>query len=148
MIRLGIGIFGLLDKDNKELENVLSLTTQISQIKLVKAGESVGYGRNYNATKDHLIGIIPVGYADGLRRGLSQGKWCVIVHGKPAPIIGNVCMDMCMIDLDGIAAKVGDEVEVFGNNNSVFDMAESLYTIPYEIIAGISSRVHRVYVEE
>ena len=148
MIRVGIGIFGLMDRNNKELENVLSLTTQVSQIKTVQAGESVGYGRNYNATHDHPIGIIPVGYADGLRRGLSQGKWSVIIHGKKAPIIGNICMDMCMINLEGIPARVGDEVEVFGSENSVFEMAENLYTIPYEIIAGISSRVHRVYVEE
>jgi Alr-MurF fusion protein len=148
MIRIGIGIFGLLDKTYNQLENVLSLTTQISQIKRVKAGESVGYGRNYNATHDHNIGIIPVGYADGLRRGLSQGKWCVIVHGKKAPIVGNICMDMCMIDLDGIDARTGDEVEVFGNENPIFEMAENVSTIPYEIIAGISSRVHRVYVEE
>ena len=148
MVRLGIGIFGLMDKRNKELENVLSLTTQISQIKQIKAGESVGYGRNYNATHDHPIGIIPVGYADGLRRGLSEGRWSVIVNGKHAPIIGNICMDMCMINLEGINAKTGDEVEIFGNENSIFDMAENLYTIPYEIIAGISTRVHRVYLEE
>ena len=148
IIRLGIGIFGLLDKRNKELENVLSLTTQISQIKQIKKGESVGYGRNYNATHDHAIGIIPVGYADGLRRGLSQGKWSVLINGKQAPIVGNICMDMCMINLEGITSKVGDQVQVFGNENSIFDMASSVNTIPYEIIAGISTRVHRVYIEE
>jgi len=148
MIRLGIGIFGLLDKRNKVLENVLSLTTQISQIKQIKKGESVGYGRNYNATHNHPVGIIPVGYADGLRRGLSQGKWSVLINGKQAPIVGNICMDMCMINLEGINAKVGDEVQVFGNENSIFEMASSVNTIPYEIIAGISTRVHRVYIEE
>jgi len=148
MIRLGIGLFGLMDKHNQELENVLSLTTQISQIKLVKTGESVGYGRTYMATHDHLIGIIPVGYADGLRRGLSQGNWSVLINGKQAPIIGNICMDMCMVNLEGIEAKTGDEAEVFGNTNSIFEMAENLKTIPYEIIAGMSSRVHRVYIDE
>lgn len=148
MVRLGIGIFGLVDKQNNALENVLTLTTQISQIKMIHTGESVGYGRTYIATKDHLIAVIPVGYADGLRRGLSGGNWQVIVQGKAAPIIGNICMDMCMINLDGIDAKTGDEVVVFGENNSIFDMAENLRTIPYEIIAGISSRVHRVYVDE
>ena len=148
MVRLGIGIFGLVDKNNKALENVLSLMTRISQVKTVKKGESVGYGRTYIATHDHLIGIIPVGYADGLRRGLSQGHWSVLVNGKYAPIIGNICMDMCMIDLEGINAKTGDEVEVFGDHNSIFEMAINLKTIPYEIIAGISSRVHRVYRDE
>lgn len=148
MVRLGIGIFGLVDKNNKSLENVLSLISQISQIKKVHAGESIGYGRTYIATHDHLIGIIPVGYADGLRRGLSQGNWSVLVNGKQAPIIGNICMDMCMVNLEGIDAKTGDEVEVFGDNNSIFEMAMNLKTIPYEIIAGISSRVHRVYVDE
>ncbi len=148
MVRLGIGIFGLLDKNNKALENVLSLITQISQIKKVKAGESIGYGRTYIATRDHLIGVIPVGYADGLRRALSQGNWSVLVNGKQAPIIGNICMDMCMINLEGIEAKTGDEVEVFGDHNSIFEMAMNIKTIPYEIIAGISSRVHRVYVDE
>lgn len=148
MIRLGIGLFGLLDKTKPALENVLSLTTQISQIKIVKAGESVGYGRTYIATHDHAIGIIPVGYADGLNRGLSQGNWSVRVRGKLAPIIGNICMDMCMIHLEGIDARVGDDVEIFGDTNSIFDMALNLKTIPYEIIAGISTRVHRVYVDE
>lgn len=148
MVRLGIGLFGLVDRNNRELENVLSLTTRISQVKKIKSGESVGYGRTYLATKDHLMGVIPVGYADGLRRGLSQGNWSVIVKGKKAPIIGNICMDMCMINLEDIDAEVGDEVEIFGDNNSIFEMASNLKTIPYEIIAGISSRVHRVYVDE
>ena len=148
MVRLGIGLFGLVDKKNKELENVLSLSTQISQIKTVKAGESVGYGRTYIATHDHRIGIIPVGYADGLRRGLSQGNWQVIINGKKAPIVGNICMDMCMINLEGINAKTGDDVLIFGDDNSIFDMATNLKTIPYEIIGGISSRVHRVYIDE
>jgi alanine racemase len=148
MVRLGIGIFGLVDRNNKAFENVLSLITQISQIKKVHAGESIGYGRTYIATRDHLIGVIPVGYADGLRRALSQGNWSVLVNGKQAPIIGNICMDMCMINLEGIEAKTGDEVEVFGDHNSIFEMAMNIKTIPYEIIAGISSRVHRVYVDE
>lgn len=148
MVRLGIGIFGLVDRANKSLENVLSLVTQISQIKKIHVGDSIGYGRTYIATHEHLIGIIPVGYADGLRRGLSQGNWSVLVNGKQAPVIGNICMDMCMINLEGIEAKTGDEVEVFGDHNSIFEMAMNLKTIPYEIIAGISARVHRVYIDE
>lgn len=145
MVRIGIGIYGLL-KNHPELENVLSLKSRISQIKNVEPGESVGYGRTFVATESIKIGIVPIGYADGLRRGLSQGKWGMIINGKKAPIIGSICMDMCMVDLRGIDCKEHDEVEVFGDRNSIFDMAKEIYTIPYEIIAGISSRVHRVYL--
>jgi len=145
MVRIGIGMYGLL-KNHPELENVLSLKSRISQIKNVEPGESVGYGRTFVATESIKIGIVPIGYADGLRRGLSQGKWGMIINGKKAPIIGSVCMDMCMVDLRGIDCKEHDEVEVFGDRNSIFDMAKEIYTIPYEIIAGISSRVHRVYL--
>lgn len=145
MVRVGIGLYGLL-KNQPQLENVLSLTSRISQIKSVEPGESVGYGRAFVATESIKIGIIPIGYADGLRRGLSQGKWKMVINGKKAPIIGSVCMDMCMVDLRGIDAQENDLVEVFGQENSIFDMAKELYSIPYEIIAGISSRVHRVYL--
>ncbi len=148
MVRLGIGLYGLIDKVKDKTINALSLTTQISQIKTIKAGDSVGYGRTYIADKDTTIAIIPVGYADGLRRGLSQGKWQLLINQQYAPIIGNVCMDMCMVDVTNINCKVGDEVEIFGNTNTVFKMANVLNTIPYEIISLISSRVHRVYVEE
>lgn len=145
MVRIGIGLYGLL-KNQPQLENVLSLKSRISQIKSVEPGESVGYGRAFVATEPIKIGIVPVGYADGLRRGLSHGKWRMIINGKKAPIIGTVCMDMCMVDLRGITCNEQDEVEVFGDQNSIFEMAKELYTIPYEIIAGISSRVHRVYL--
>jgi alanine racemase len=147
MIRLGIGLYGLMGAYKEELENVLTFTTQISQIKELQAGDSVGYGRTFIANSNTRIGIIPVGYADGLRRGLSRGNWSVIHNGKPLKIIGNICMDMCMIDLTGIDANVGDKIQIFGNENTIFEMAKNLYTIPYEIIAGISSRVHRVYLD-
>lgn len=147
MIRVGIGLYGLLSGYQSELENVLTFTTQISQIKNLKPGDSVGYGRTFVADKEMQIAIIPVGYADGLRRGLSRGNWSVIINGKSANVLGNICMDMCMIDLSGVKAQVGDKVQIFGEENSIFEMAKNLYTIPYEIISAISTRVHRVYLD-
>lgn len=149
MVRLGIGLFGLLEESKQAgFENVLRLSSQISQVRLIKSGESVGYGRMFKAEKDTTIGIIPVGYSDGLRRGLGKGKWSVIIHDTKYPIIGNVCMDMCMVDLGNDPIKAGDEVQLFGNGNSIFAMSKVLDTIPYEIISSISTRVHRVYTEE
>lgn len=149
MVRLGIGLFGLLEESKQAgFENVLRLSSQISQVRAIKAGESVGYSRAFKAEKDTTIGIIPVGYSDGLRRGLSKGKWSVIIHETKYPIIGNVCMDMCMVDLGNDPVKAGDEVQLFGDGNSIFAMSKVLDTIPYEIISSISSRVHRVYTEE
>ena len=146
MVRIGIGLYGLVQENADKLENVLSLHSQISQIKQIQEGESVGYGRSFIATKPTTIGIVPVGYADGLSRALSQGKWCFILNGKRVPVIGNICMDMCMIDLTAHEAKVGDQLQIFGEGNSIFEMAGVLNTIPYEIISGISTRVHRVYL--
>lgn len=146
MVRIGIGLYGLVEEFEDRLENVLSMHSQISQIKEIQAGESVGYGRSFIATQSTKIGVVPVGYADGLSRALSQGKWNFILNGQLVPIIGNICMDMCMIDLSGIDAKVGDQLQIFGKGNSIFEMAEILNTIPYEIISGISTRVHRVYL--
>ncbi len=148
MVRLGIGLFGLLDRSNDSLKNVLEFSSKISQIKWIDEGESVGYGRAFIATKRTKIGIVPVGYADGLSRSLSQEKWSLLIDGVKTPIIGNICMDMCMVDLTNSNATTGSSVEIFGNENSIFEMADATYTIPYEIISGISSRVHRVYMEE
>lgn len=147
MVRIGIGMYGLLADKKSQLEDVLSFKTQISQIKELKEGDSVGYGRTFIAKQNTTIGIIPVGYADGLRRSLSEGKWQVIVNNNSAKILGTICMDMCIIDLTGIPSKIGDDVQIFGTENSIFEMARILETIPYEIIAGISNRVHRVYLD-
>ena len=147
MVRIGIGMYGLLENKRDLFEDVITFKTQISQIKTLEKGDSVGYGRDYIANKSTKIGIIPVGYADGLRRNLSEGKWWVIVNGKKSYILGTICMDMCIIDLTGIEALIGDDVQIFGAENSVFEMANTLKTIPYEIIAGISNRVHRVYLD-
>lgn len=147
MVRMGIGLFGLGNPKLLELENALVFKSQVSQIKMVKKGNSIGYGRQYVAKENKLIGIIPVGYADGLSRQLSNGKWQMKVNNSFAPIIGAICMDMCMIDLTGISCEEGDVVEVFGWNQSIEDMASKINTIPYEIISSISSRVHRVYID-
>ena len=147
MVRIGIGIYGLLVNERPRLENVLTFTSEISQIKVMHEGESLGYGRNFIASEITTIAIVPVGYADGLRRGLSNGNWSMIINGKKAPVIGNICMDMCMVNITDLDANVGDRVQIFGKENSIFEMAKNLYTIPYEIISSISSRVHRVYLD-
>lgn len=147
MVRLGIGLYGLIDNQQDLFEDVLCFKTQISQIKIIESGDSVGYGRNFIANEKTKIGIIPVGYADGLSRGLSAGKWEVMVNNVPAKILGTVCMDMCIIDLTEINAEVGDDVQIFGPGNTIFEMATILNTIPYEIISSISNRVHRVYLD-
>ena len=154
MVRLGIGLYGLLedtpenDSKTTEFENVFQFATEISQIKKLKKGDSVGYGRAFIAKTNTLIGIIPVGYADGLRRSLGNQNWYVLIKGKRYPIIGNICMDMCMVDLGIDEFKEGDEVQLFGSENSIFEMSKILNTIPYEIISSISARVQRVYIED
>jgi Alr-MurF fusion protein len=146
MVRLGLGLYGLSDK-LPDLEPVSTLTTVISQIKRVKKGESVGYSRAEYALEDTTIGVIPVGYADGFLRRLSRGEGHVWVNGHLAPTIGNVCMDMTMINLNGIVAKEGDEVEIFGKNRPIAHLAQELDTISYEVMTSISQRVVRIYVE-
>lgn len=146
MVRLGLGLYGSSDTI-KTLEPVGTLSTVISQIKTVKKGESVGYSRNQYALEDTTIGVIPIGYADGFSRRLSKGLGNVWVNGKLAPTIGNVCMDMTMINLNGIVAKEGDEVEIFGRNRPIQDLAKELETITYEIMTTVSHRVVRVYVD-
>jgi len=149
MIRLGIGLYGLSSSNNVSLQNVLSLKTYISQIKTVEAGEPVGYGLSYIAPHTIKIGIIAVGYADGLDRRYGNGGAYVLVDNQLAPVVGNVCMDMAIIDLTEISsAYVGKEVLIFGNELSINEIAERLNTIPYEIISRISTRVKRVYIEE
>jgi len=148
MVRLGIGLYGVDPIIQQQLKNVTTLKTTISQIKKVKAGESVGYSRKGVATKDSVIATVRIGYADGYPRILSNGIGKMYINGKLVPIIGNVCMDMTMLDITGVAVEEGDEVIVFGENLSVSDLAKWSQTIAYEIITGISQRVKRVYFEE
>jgi alanine racemase len=148
MVRLGIGIYGFSPSNQKKLRNVHSLKSTILQIKAVKARETIGYGRAGKADKDTIIGIVPVGYADGLDRKLGRGTGKFLINDAFAPIIGNICMDMCMVDLTGIDAHEGDEVVIFGDRYPMTEMAKQLHTIPYEILTGISHRVKRVYYHE
>jgi alanine racemase len=148
MVRLGIGLYGISSMEENKLRNVATLKSYISQIKTVPAGSTIGYSRKAHVDSDTIIGIVPVGYADGLDRRLSNGGGCLIVGGKKAPIIGNVCMDMCMIDLTGISANEGDEAIVFGDSYPVWEMAKSVGTIPYEVLTGIGRRVKRIYFYE
>jgi alanine racemase len=153
MVRLGIGMFGISSNPvfKRKLENVISWYSVISQIKNVPAGNSVGYGRSYICKSDTVVATIPVGYADGLKRELSNGIGFLFVNEIKCPIIGYVCMDMVMIDITKANSinnlKVGDEVEIIGPNFSIEKMAKLLKTIPYEIMTSISERVHKIYVE-
>jgi alanine racemase len=149
MVRLGVGLYGVDPTVEKHtLKPVNSLKTLISQVKTVKAGETIGYGRRGKAIKDMRIGTIAIGYADGYSRAFSGGQGEVLVHGKRAPVVGNVCMDMTMIDLTGLEAKEGDEVIIFGPGLSVDELAAKINTIPYEILTNTSERVKRVFVTE
>ena len=150
MVRLGIGLYGISDvpEDVEKLEVVNTLRSIISQIKNVKKDETIGYGRDFKAENDMKIGIVPVGYADGISRYLSNGNGSMLVNNKKVPIVGHVCMDMSMIDLSGIEAKEGDEVIIFGKDLPIQELARQMNTIPYEVLSGISRRVKRVYFHE
>ncbi|MBN2777155.1 MAG: bifunctional UDP-N-acetylmuramoyl-tripeptide:D-alanyl-D-alanine ligase/alanine racemase [Bacteroidales bacterium] len=148
MVRLGIGLYGLMDSVTDKLEQVSVFKSIISQTHEVKAGESVSYNRSGKPTKDTRTATIPVGYADGIDRRLGNGNWHFIINGQKAATIGDICMDMCMVDITGIDTKTGDEVIIFGPQNSITQMSKVLNTIPYEVITGISERVKRIYVEE
>ena len=150
MVRLGIGLYGV-DANvevQQQLKNVSTLKTTISQIKKIRAGESVGYSRKGVATKDSVIATVRIGYADGYPRLLSNGIGKMWVNNKAVPVIGNVCMDMTMLDITGVETKEGDEVIVFGEPLPVSELAQLAQSIPYEILTGISQRVKRVYFEE
>lgn len=149
MVRLGLGLYGLNDFYQNELEPIGTLKTKISQIRNLEAGETVGYGRVGRMQKKGTIGVLAIGYADGMKRSLSNGVGNVFINGKRAPIIGNVCMDMCMVDLTEIEnVSVGDDVEVFGKNITVSEVAKQAGTISYEILTSISMRVKRVFFME
>ncbi|MFH2096243.1 MAG: bifunctional UDP-N-acetylmuramoyl-tripeptide:D-alanyl-D-alanine ligase/alanine racemase [Bacteroidota bacterium] len=148
MVRLGIGLYGVSNTCPDKLANVSTLRTSISQIKKIGPSETIGYSRSGKIGKTSVIATVPVGYADGLNRKLSNGNGKMLVNGIFAPIVGNICMDMCMLDITGIDAEEGDEVIVFGDEYRVNEIAKLLDTIPYEIMTGISRRVKRVYYHE
>jgi len=148
MVRLGIGLYGVSASGNEQIKSISRLKTSISQIRHVDAGQTVGYGRKGKVSIAAQIAVLPIGYADGYDRRLSNGVGKVFVNGQIAPIIGNICMDMCMIDVTGLQVAVGDEVELMGENILVSTIAKNIGTIPYEILTGISQRVKRVYLQE
>ncbi|MCX6172920.1 MAG: bifunctional UDP-N-acetylmuramoyl-tripeptide:D-alanyl-D-alanine ligase/alanine racemase [Flavobacterium sp.] len=150
MVRLGIGLYGISndEEEQKELENVGTLKSVISQIRTINTGESVGYGRRFVAEKTTKIATIPIGYADGISRSWGQGVGYVLINNKPAEIIGSICMDMLMVDITHIDCKEGNAVIIFGENPTVNFMAKKLNTISYEILTSISQRVKRVFFRE
>lgn len=150
MVRLGIGLYGVENSKlvQGKLKNVSTLRTTISQIKTIKAGETIGYDRSGTAAGKKKIAVAAIGYADGFQRNFSNGRGVVLVNGIKAPVIGRVCMDMTMIDISHIDAKVGDDVIIFGDTLTLCEIAEISQTIPHEVLTGISDRVKRVYYSE
>lgn len=149
MVRLGLGLYGINARNNELLSNVSTLKTTILQIHDVPQNETVGYSRRGKLSRDSRIASIPIGYADGWDRLFGNGKAYCLVHGKKAPYVGNICMDVCMIDITDIPeAQEGDQVLLFGNELSPSKLADIAGTIPYEILTSVSSRVKRVYYHE
>ena len=145
MVRLGIGLYGVSASGMAGLQTVSTLKTTILQIQHVPAGDSIGYSRRSYVNRDSRIAIIPIGYADGLDRHFSNGHGEVVVRGKRCPIIGNICMDACMVDVTDCDAEEGDSVIVFGKELPVEELSDRLKTIPYEILTSVSPRVKRIY---
>ena len=148
MVRLGLGLYGINARNNHILNNVATLKTTILQIRDVPKGDSIGYSRRTILDRNSRIAAIPIGYADGLNRHLgNRGCYC-LVNGQKAYYVGNICMDVCMIDVTGIECKEGDQVEIFGDNLPVTVLSDALGTIPYEVLTGVSNRVQRIYIQE
>lgn len=150
MVRLGIGMYGVSANPivKSKLQPVLKWISAVSQVKVLAKGESVGYSRTFIADKETKIAIVPVGYADGFRRSLGNGKGGVFIHESFCPTVGRVCMDMIMVDVSKLHVKEGDRVEIIGRKQTIEKFAEQMGTIAYEVMTGISKRVHRVYLEE
>jgi alanine racemase len=148
MVRLGLGLYGINSRNNETIHNVSTLRTTILQIHDVPAGESVGYSRRTIVERDSRIASLPIGYADGLNRLLGNRKGYCLVNGKRAEYVGNICMDVCMIDVTDIPCKEGDTATIFGEGLSPSELASRCGTIPYEILTGIAPRVKHIYYED
>jgi len=146
MVRLGIGLYGFTNAKGttEKLKNVLTLKSVISQIHTIKTGETVGYNRAFKATSTIKTATIPIGHADGISRQLGNGVGYVYINNKKTFIVGNVCMDMIMVDISGISCDEGDEVIIYKNQHHIEDLAKAINTIPYELLTAISQRVCRV----
>jgi alanine racemase len=149
MIRVGIAMYGISTnaKLKKNLKPVVRWCSSISQVIQVKAGENIGFVGHASLYHDGKIAVVPVGYADGFRRILGNGNGGVIIKGEFCKVIGNVCMDMIMVDVSTLQVKSGERVELIGEHQTLEQLAISMETIPYEVLTGISKRVHRVYLE-
>lgn len=147
MVRLGIGVFGYTSTaEEDELLPSIRWKTTISQIKTIEAGQTVGYSRTFKADKSMQIATLRIGYADGFRRSLSNGIGAVFINGKSCPVVGNVCMDMTMVDISNVNCQAGDEVEIIGENITIKTFSNRLNTIPYEVMTSINKRVSRIYL--
>ncbi len=146
MVRLGIGMYGI-SHTGQNMQHIATLKTSISQIHTIPASETVGYGRKGKVKQESRIATLPIGYADGIRRSLGNGTGYVLINGQKAPFIGNICMDLSMIDVTLLDAREGDEVILLGEEIPATKLAELTGTIPYEVLTSISQRVKRVYVE-
>ena len=146
--RLGLGLYGVDSRDNHIINTVSTLKTTILQLRHVPKEETVGYSRKGVLTRDSVIAAIPIGYADGLNRHLGRGKGYCLVNGQKAPYVGNICMDVALIDVTDIPCKEGDTVEIFGEHLPVTVLSDILDTIPYEVLTGVSNRVKKVYYQD
>jgi alanine racemase len=146
MVRLGIGLMGasLDPADAAALQPVVHVTTTVSQIRHVPAGEGVSYGSTDASDRDRVIATLPIGYADGISRALSNGRGQAFAHGSYLPIVGRVCMDMLMVDATDVPLKVGDRVELLGRHVRLEDVASACGTISYEVLTGLSPRLPRL----
>ncbi len=149
-VRLGLALYGISGNAEfrKHLKPVSKLITTVSQVRTVAAGQGIGYSPKKMLSKETQVAVIPVGYADGLPRALGNGIGHVLIRGKRCPFLGNICMDMAMVDVSGTGCTAGDAVEVFGDHMDLYEMAANLKTIPYEVLTSISQRVKRVYLHQ
>ncbi len=148
MVRTGIGLYGIGDYKGLVLKHSGRFLASVSQVRVIPAGDPVSYGCNDAAGHVREIAVIPVGYADGLRRCMGNGMGNLFIAGRKVPTVGNICMDMCMADVTGLNVRTGDEAEVFGHNLPIEEMANQCDTIPYEVLTSIPARVKRVYINE
>jgi len=148
MVRLGIGLYGVSGGETLPLATVATLKTSVAQVRKVKAGETIGYNRHGKLEYDGQIATVRIGYADGYSRRFGNGTGTMLLQGKPVRTVGDICMDMCMLDVSGMEVTEGEEVIVFGDTPAVSELADRIGTIPYELLATVSQRVKRIYYYE
>jgi alanine racemase len=148
MVRLGLGLYGVSPYGNRILHHVSTLKTTILQIHDVVEGDTVGYSRKTRLNRDSRIASLPIGYADGLNRRLGNNNGYCLVNGCKAPYVGNICMDVCMVDVTDVECNEGDTAIIFGEDLPVVVLSDAIGTIPYEVLTGVSNRVKRVYYQD